>query len=82
MAVNSKFEITNENILELNIDTIEEILNMPVMGEVQNKPTLPNIDCIEHNDLYKNKTHDISNHGLFCVTGKNLGCTDIDDLFC
>ena len=34
MTVNSKFEIINENILQLNIDTIEEMLDMPVMGEV------------------------------------------------
>ena len=70
MAVNSKFEITNENILELNIDTIEEILNMPVMGEVQNKPTLPNIDCMGQNDLCKNESHGECNHELFSVTGK------------
>ena len=26
--------------------SIEEMLDMPIMGEVQNEPTLTNIDCV------------------------------------
>ena len=54
--------------------TIEEILDMPVMGEVQTEPTLTNTDCNE-------ESHDNSNHGIFCVTGNDLDYIDIDDLY-
>lgn len=38
---------------------------------------------VGHNELYKNESHDNSNHGIFCVTGKDIDCIDIDidDLF-
>ena len=52
--------------------TVEEMLDMPVMGEVQ--LNLTNTDCDE-------ESHDNSNHGIFCVTGKDLGCIDTDDLY-
>ena len=61
--------------------TIEEILDMPIMGEVSSKPTLTNIERMGHNGLCKNESHDNSSHGIFCVTGKDLDCIDIDDLF-
>lgn len=61
--------------------TIEEILDMPIMGEVSSKPTLTNIERMGHNGLCKNESHDNSSHGLFCVIGKDLDCIDIDDLF-
>ena len=38
MIVNSKFEI--KNLLQLNIDGIEEILDMPVMGDEIGEPKL------------------------------------------
>lgn len=60
---------------------IEEILDMPTEGEVQNEPTLTNIDCVGHNGLCKDESHGECNHELFCVTGKDLDCIDIDDLY-
>lgn len=42
---------------------------------------LTNIDCVGHNDLCKNDTHDNSSHGIFCVTGKDSDCIDIEDLY-
>lgn len=42
---------------------------------------LANIDCVGHNDLCKNEFHDNSNHGIFCVTEKDLDLIDIDELF-
>ena len=59
--------------------SIEEILDMPVMGEVQ--MNLANIDCIGQNDLYKNESHGECNHELFCVTGNDPDYIDIDDLY-
>ena len=60
--------------------SIEEILDMPTEGEVQ--MNLTNIDCIGQNDLCKNKSHCANLHGeLFCVTKKDLGFIDIDDLY-
>ena len=57
----------------------EEILDMPVMGEVQ--MNLANIDCIGHNDLCKNESHGECNHELFCVTGNDSDYIDLDDLY-
>lgn len=54
---------------------------MPTEGEVLSKPTLINIDCMRYNDLCKNESHDKSNHGIFCVTGKDSDFIDIDDLY-
>lgn len=59
--------------------SIEEILDMPVEGDVQMNPT--NMDCVGYNDICKNDTHDKINHGIFCVTGKDLDYIDIDDLY-
>jgi len=32
-------------------------------------------------NINTNESHDNSNHGIFCVTGKDIDCIDIDDLF-
>ena len=73
--------------------SIEEMLGMPVMGEVQmNLPLekadcevqsdLANIACIGHNDLCKNESHGGKIPcELFCVTGKDSGYIDIEDLY-
>lgn len=62
--------------------TIEEMLDMPTEGEVQNEPTLTNIDCVGHNDLCKNESHCAELHSeLFCVTEKDSDIIDIDDLY-
>ena len=72
--------------------SIEEILDMPTEGEVHlNLPlknadckvqmNLTNTDCVGQNDLCKSESHDKSNHGIFCVTGKGLDYIDIDDLY-
>ena len=60
--------------------TIEEMLDMPTEGEVQ--MNLTNIDCVGQDELCKNESHDEYNHGLFCVTEKDLDYIDIDDLLC
>ena len=59
--------------------TIEEILDMPVMGEVQ--VNLPNTDCVGQDELCNNESHDNSSHGIFCVTGKESDLIDIDELY-
>ena len=51
--------------------TIEEMLDMPVMGD----------EGSEQNSVSNNESHDNSNHGIFCVTEKDLTLIDIDDLF-
>lgn len=51
--------------------SVEEMLNMPVMGEESNKQI----------NIADNESHDNSNHGIFCVTEKVLDCIDIDDMF-
>lgn len=61
--------------------SIEEILDMPVMGEVLSEPTLTNIDCMGQNDLCKNESHDNNNRELFCVIGKDSDHIDIEDLY-
>ena len=45
--------------------SIEEILDMLVMGEVPSEPNLTNIDCVGHNELCKSESHDNNNHGIF-----------------
>ena len=71
--------------------SIEEILDMPTEGEVQmNLPlenadckvqmNLTNMDCMGYDNLCKNESHDNNSHGIFCVTGKDSDCIDIDDL--
>ncbi len=49
--------------------SIEEMFDMPVMDE-------PKVS-----DEADNESHDNCNHELFCITGKDLDCIDIDDLF-
>ena len=61
--------------------SIEEILDMPTEGEVQMNLPLANIDCVGQNDLCKDESHGECNHGLFCVTEKDLDLIDIDDLY-
>lgn len=65
--------------------TIEEILDMPVMGEVvTNNSEAPKQDPIT------SKMHNMNideSHGrkfdreLFCITGKDSDCIDIEDLY-
>ncbi|NBJ95483.1 hypothetical protein [Parablautia muri] len=59
--------------------SIEEILDMPTEGEVQ--INLTNTNCVGQDELCKNKSHDNSNYGIFCVTGNDSECIDIGDLF-
>lgn len=54
MAVNSKFEIVAKSILQLNIDGIEEINDMPTEGDVQMNLPLENADCEVQLDLANN----------------------------
>ena len=66
--------------MQLNIDTIEEILDIPIEGEVQ--MNLTNIDCVGYDNLCKNDSHGRKiDRGLFCVTGKDSDCIAIDDLY-
>lgn len=70
--------------------TVEEMLDMPVMGEVQ--MNLTNTDCVGQDDLRKtgdykepdyevdNGSHGECNHELFCVTGKDSGHIDISSI--
>lgn len=51
--------------------SIEEMLDMPVMGE----------EISKQNKITDNESHDNSNHGIFCVAGNDSGFIDIDDLF-
>lgn len=61
--------------------SIEEILDMPTEGEVLSEPILTNTDCVGQDELCKNESHDNSSHGIFCVTGRDSDCIDIDDLY-
>ena len=75
---------------------IEEILDMPVMGDVQTESdkvvyapfgddtktdNCKEPNCIASNNFTSDESHDNSNHGIFCVTEKDLDCIDIDDLY-
>ncbi len=71
--------VTDDNWGEPIVFSVEEILDMPVRGEVQ--MNLTNIDCVGQDDLCKNESHDNSNHGMFCVTGKDSDHIDIEDLY-
>ena len=67
------------NSMEQNF-SIDEILDMPTEGEDQ--MNLTNSDCVGQSDLCINDTHGRKiDRELFCVTGKDLDCIDIDDLF-
>ncbi len=61
--------------------TIEEMLDMPVMDDEIGEPKLSADKELEPNYSGEadNKSHDKSNHGIFCVTGKDY--IDIDDLY-
>ena len=60
--------------------SIEEILDMPIEGEVQ--MNLTNTDCVEQDELCKNESHGGKIPcELFCVTGNNSDLVDIDDLY-
>jgi len=74
LTVNSKFGIVAKNTLQLNIDTIEEILDMPVMGEEIGEPKV--------SAEADNESHCVKLHGEpFCVTENDLDLIDIDGLF-
>ena len=51
--------------------SVEEMLDMPVMGD----------ESSEQNNISDNESHDNDNHGMFCVTGNDVDCTGIDDLY-
>ena len=59
--------------------SIKEILDMPTEGKVQ--MNLTNTDCVGYNEPCKNESHDSNTHGIFCVTGKDLDCIDMNDLY-
>ena len=78
--------------MQLNVDTIGEILDMPTEGEVLSEPiltsaegkvqmNLTNIDCMGQDELCKNDTHGDGNYESFCITGKESDYIDIDDLY-
>ena len=63
--------------------TIEEMLDMPVMGDDIGEPKLsadkeqnPN-----NSDIADNESHDKNDHGIFCVTGNDVESVDVDDLY-
>lgn len=51
--------------------SVEEMLDMAVMGD----------EIGEQNNVSDNESHDNSNHGMFCVTGKDSDYIDIEDLY-
>ena len=51
--------------------TIEEILDMPVMSR----------DSDKQDNISNIQSHDNSNHGIFCVTDKDVDLIDIEDLY-
>ena len=63
--------------------TMEEMLDMPVMGDEIGEPKLLAGKELEPNYLGEadNESHDKSNHGIFCVNGKAPELIDIDDLY-
>ncbi len=61
--------------------SVDEILDMPT-GGVQTEPTMANTDCAGQDELCKNESHGGEIPcGLFCVTGIDLDCIDMDDLY-
>lgn len=54
-----------------HVFSVEEILDMPVMGD----------EIGEQNNVSDNESHDNNSHGIFCVTGKDSGYIDIEDLY-
>lgn len=60
--------------------SIEEMLDMPAVGEVQ--MNLTNSDCVGQNDLCKNESHGGKfRRELFCVAGRDSELVNIDDLY-
>lgn len=57
--------------------SIEEMLDMPTEGDVQSEPIMANIDCAGQDESHGAKLHG----ELFCVTGKDSDCIDIDSIF-
>ena len=45
------------------------------------EPIMANMDCVGHNDLCKIESHGECNHELFCVTGNDSDCIDIEELY-
>lgn len=63
--------------------SVEEMLDMPVMGDEIGEPKVSPDKELDPNNLGEadNESHDRNNHELFCVTGKDSDYIDIDDLF-
>lgn len=64
--------------------SIEEMLDMPVMGEVvTNNSEVPKQGSIPFkiDDTNTDESHDNSSPRIFCVTGKDIDLIDIDDMF-
>ena len=63
--------------------SVEEILDMPVMGDEIGEPKVSadKEQNLKISDIADNKTHGEDNHELFCVTEKDSDCIDIDDLY-
>ena len=74
----------DDNWGEVTDFTIEEMLDMPVMGEESPKNSeTPKQGFIpsQIDDINVNESHCAEIHsGLFCVTGKDWDCIDTDDL--
>ena len=51
--------------------SIEEIMDMPVMGDISH-----NQDNAANND-----THGEDDRGYFCISGENIDCIDVDNLY-
>lgn len=77
--------------------SVEEIIDMDAIGEVQMNLPLANMDCVgqvvsqkvsagkeqnpNNSDFADNESHGNNNHGIFCVTGDDPRLIDIDDLY-
>lgn len=63
--------------------SIEEMLDMPIMGDEIGEPkvSVDNEQNPNYSDLADNESHDKSDHGIFCVTRKDSDYIDIDELF-
>lgn len=63
--------------------SVEEILDMPVMGDEigKSKVLADNEQNPNYSDIADSESHDRSNHGILCVTGKDSELIDIDDLY-
>lgn len=63
--------------------TIEEILDMPVIGEEigESKVSADKEQEPNYSDVADNESHDNNNHGIFCITDKDVDLIDIEDLY-